>query len=140
MLLTAAIDQQRDSASDEDFGDDDGEPKESSVQKLKLLVSIPRKKRKEDAADSRPAGRHLVVLLNEACESNDEPVCVQIPPHRLGREDIMNLRDLLGRYPGPVPTEAVVTLDGCRCHVKLAAELTVQPGPELNKALDAWAS
>ncbi|MCR5563704.1 MAG: DNA polymerase III subunit alpha [Desulfovibrio sp.] len=140
VLLTAAIDQQRDSASDEGFGDDDGDAMESAVHGLKLLITIPRKKRREDAGDSQNASRNLAILLKEACENNDEPVCVQIPPHRLGREDIMNLRDLLSRYPGPVPTEAVILLDGCRCHLKLDAELTVQPGPELNKALVAWAS
>jgi DNA polymerase-3 subunit alpha len=39
-----------------------------------------------------------------------------------------------------VEAEALICLDGCRCHLRLDNTLKVRPGPELDKALAAWAS
>ena len=58
----------------------------------------------------------------------------------LGREDMLALRNILERFPGPVETHAQVRLDGHLCLLHLDAALKVSPGPELDKALTAWAS
>ena len=68
------------------------------------------------------------------------PVCVQIPSHRMGREDLLALRNILENHPGPVETHAQVCLEGHVCHLHLDNNLKVSPGPELDKAIAAWAS
>ena len=50
------------------------------------------------------------------------------------------LRAILEKYPGSVSTEASVLVDGFYCHLSLDPELTVTPGPELDRALSAWAA
>lgn len=81
-----------------------------------------------------------VRLLSEACGQSDTPICVQIPQHRLGREDMLALRNLLEKFPGPVEAHAQVFLDGHVCILHLDNTLKVRPGPDLDKALAAWAS
>ena len=78
--------------------------------------------------------------LTEACGQSDTPICVQIPQHRLGREDMLALRNLLEKFPGPVEAHAQVFLDGHVCILHLDNSLKVRPGPDLDKALAAWAS
>lgn len=78
--------------------------------------------------------------LAEACGQSDTPICVQIPQHRLGREDMLALRNLLEKFPGPVEAHAQVFLDGHVCILHLDNTLKVRPGPDLDKALAAWAS
>ncbi|MGV6994387.1 DNA polymerase III subunit alpha [Desulfovibrio sp. QI0430] len=78
--------------------------------------------------------------LAEACGQSDTPICVQIPPHRLGREDMLALRNLLEKFPGPVEAHAQIFLDGHVCILHLDNTLKVRPGPDLDKALAAWAS
>ena len=98
----------------------------------------------EEAAEDAPHEVRLlgqgVIPLTEACSTSDTPVCVYIPEKRLGREDILALRDILQRFPGPVETHAQVHLDGHICLLHLDSALKVSPGPELDKALTAWAS
>ena len=80
-----------------------------------------------------------VTLLSEACGQSDTPICVQIPAHRLGEEDILALKAILEAHPGNVEAEAMVLLDGVRCHLTLGPQFRVSPGPELDRALAAWA-
>ena len=115
LCLTARLDSQSDDARDTD------EENEDAPRELKML-----------GQSVRP--------LAEACGQSDTPVCVHIPAHRLGREDMLALKNILEMYPGPVEAEALVCLDGCRCHLRLDNALKVRPGPELDKALAAWAS
>ena len=116
LCLTARLDSQGDAAQDADEENNEDAPRE-----LKLLGQSVRS-------------------LAEACGQSDTPVCVQIPAHRLGREDMLALKNILETYPGPVEAEALVCLDGCQCHLRLDNALKVRPGPELDKALAAWAS
>ena len=53
---------------------------------------------------------------------------------------MLSLRAILEEYPGSVSTEASVLVDGFYCHLSLDPELTVTPGPELDRALSAWAA
>ena len=80
-----------------------------------------------------------VTLLSEACGQSDTPICVQIPAHRLGEEDILALKAILEAHPGNVEAEAMVLLDGVRCYLTLGPQFRVSPGPELDRALAAWA-
>nr|WP_296985557.1 DNA polymerase III subunit alpha [uncultured Desulfovibrio sp.] len=115
LCLTARLD--KESGDNRDL-DDEGE---EAPRELKLL------------------GQSLL-LMAECCGLNDTPVCVQIPPHRMGREDMLALRNILESYPGPVETHAQICLDGHVCHLHLDNALKVSPGPDLDKALAAWAS
>jgi DNA polymerase-3 subunit alpha len=78
--------------------------------------------------------------LDAHCAMSLEPVCVLMPRHRLGREDMLALRNILQNHPGPVQTLASVDLDGYECRLSLDDSLRVRPGPELEKALALWAS
>ena len=90
------------------------------------------------AAECKLLGQR-VRLLAEVCAESDTPIQVEIPAHRLGRADILALRNILERHAGEVEAEAIVRLDGCECRLRLDAALKVRPGPELTKALAAWA-
>jgi DNA polymerase-3 subunit alpha len=79
-------------------------------------------------------------VLDAYCAASPEPVCVRIPRHRLGREDMLALRNILRNHPGQVETLASVDLDGYECRLSLDNSLKVRPGPELEKALALWAS
>ena len=98
----------------------------------------------DEEADEGPREIKLlgqtVRSLAEACGQSDTPICVQIPQHRLGREDMLALRNLLEKFPGPVEAHAQVFLDGHVCILHLDNSLKVRPGPDLDKALAAWAS
>lgn len=78
--------------------------------------------------------------LVEACGQSDTPICVHIPPTHLGRNDILALKNILESYPGSVEAQAMIHLDGCRCMLNLGTALKVSPGPELDRALAAWAA
>ena len=115
LCLRARLDKQEDSARD---GEEDGE---EAPRDVKLLGQS-------------------VKLLREACGQSDQPICVQIPAGRLGREHILNLKNILAAHPGEVEAQAVVLLDGYRCLLQLGPQFRVAPGPELDRALAAWAS
>ena len=53
---------------------------------------------------------------------------------------MLALRHILESHPGTVETEAQVLLDGYICHLRLGLQFRVTPGPELDRALRAWAS
>ena len=91
------------------------------------------------AADCKLLGER-VRLLAEVCAESEEPVEVEIPAHLLGRADILALRNILESHAGDVEARAVVSLDGCQCHLRLGDGLKVRPGPELTRALAAWAA
>ena len=115
LCLRARLDKQEDSARD---SDEDGE---EAPRDVKLLGQSVR-------------------LLREACGQSDQPICVQIPAQRLGREHILSLKNILAAHPGEVEAQAVVLLDGYRCLLQLGPQFRVAPGPELDRALAAWAS
>ena len=117
ICLVARLDSQADNA---DNGDPDEEAEEGP-REIKLLGQSLRS-------------------LSDACGLSDTPVCVQIPPHRLGREDMLALRNLLEQFPGPVEAHAQIFLDGHVCLLHLDNTLKVRPGPDLDKALATWAS
>ena len=114
LCLRATVDSQVDETRD---SDEDGE---ETSREVKLLGQS-------------------VTLLSEACGQSDTPICVQIPAHRLGEEDILALKAILEAHPGNVEAEAMVLLDGVRCHLTLGPQFRVSPGPELDRALAAWA-
>ena len=53
---------------------------------------------------------------------------------------MLALRNLLEKFPGPVEAHAQIFLDGHVCILHLDNTLKVRPGPDLDKALAAWAS
>lgn len=53
---------------------------------------------------------------------------------------MLTLRSILESHPGPVEAQAQICLDGHVCLLLLDSALKVRPGPELDKALSAWAS
>ena len=114
LCLRATVDSQVDESRD---SDEDGE---ETSREVKLLGQS-------------------VTLLSEACGQSDTPICVQIPAHRLGDEDILALKAILEAHPGTVEAEAMILLDGVRCHLTLGPQFRVSPGPELDRALAAWA-
>ena len=91
------------------------------------------------AAECKLLGQR-VRLLADVCAESDSPIEVEIPAHRLGRADILALRTILESHAGEVEARAVVCLDGCHCHLRLGDGLKVRPGPELTRALAAWAA
>jgi len=117
ICLVARLDSQTDNADNADMD----EEAEDAPREVKLLGQSARS-------------------LAEACGLSDTPVCVHIPAHRLGRDDMLALRNLLEQYPGPVEAHAQVLLDGHLCLLHLDNTLKVRPGPDLDKALAAWAS
>lgn len=80
-----------------------------------------------------------VMLLAEACGASDAPVSITIPPHRLDRESMLALRQILEKHHGAVEAEGHVVLDGCQCLLQLGTRYRVQPGPALEQALRLWA-
>ncbi|MBQ1845812.1 MAG: hypothetical protein II132_07750, partial [Desulfovibrio sp.] len=81
-----------------------------------------------------------VRTLAEVCQTNMEPVLVTIPPDRLDAQSVASLKRILENHAGPVPCEAQVLLDGeYWYHLALPPELSVTPGPELDRAVQAWA-
>jgi len=114
LAFTARVDSQA-----ENTGADD-ENSDESVREVKLLGQSVR-------------------LLGDVCSQNDTPVCVHIPEHRLGREHILTLRKILEDHPGTVEAQAVAYLEGYCCRLQLDKDLQVQPGPDLDRALAAWA-
>ena len=108
-------------SSDELSGEDSDEDGEEAPRDVKLLGQS-------------------VQLLREACGQSDQPICVQIPAGRLGREHILSLKNILAAHPGEVEAQAVVLLDGYRCLLQLGPQFRVAPSPELDRALAAWAS
>ena len=99
-----------------------------------------------DEAGESQAPRELRIIgdsmrpLQSICQESRHPVVVQIPENRLDEEAMLSLRAILEKYPGSVSTEASVLVDGLYCHLSLDPELTVTPGPELDRALSAWAA
>ena len=55
-------------------------------------------------------------------------------------DPMLALRNLLENFPGPVEALAEVFLVGLVCILHLDNSLIVRPGPDLDKALAAWAS
>ena len=112
---------------------------------LRATVDSQVDEARDSDEDGEEAGREVkllgqsVTLLSEACGQSDTPICVQIPAHRLGEEDILALKAILEAHPGTVEAEAMVLLDGVRCHLTLGPQFRVSPGPELDRALAAWA-
>jgi DNA polymerase-3 subunit alpha len=115
-----------------------------------LCVSAKMKSRGDAVADEDGEDRarsQMVELeglsvcpLDRYCAASREPVCVHMPPHRLGRGDMLALKNILLSHPGGVEVRARTVLDGCECEFSLDSAFSVRPGPELEKALDRWAS
>ncbi|GFH62546.1 MAG: DNA polymerase III subunit alpha [Candidatus Desulfovibrio kirbyi] len=76
--------------------------------------------------------------LRQFCEQSANPVWVDIPAHRLGREDMLALKNILETYPGTVAAKGRVVLDGITCRLCFADSLKVRPGLDLNNALYQW--
>ena len=79
-------------------------------------------------------------LLADVCKNDTHPLHFVLPPSRLGRDDILSLRQLLEQHKGAVPVVAEVELDPGRIyHVALGQDFCVAPSPELHSSLAAWA-
>ncbi|MBQ9406226.1 MAG: DNA polymerase III subunit alpha [Desulfovibrio sp.] len=93
--------------------------------------------------DTLPETRLLglsAVSLIDICGKSDAPIRIHIPQNRLGRDDMLALRNILEKFAGTVEAYAEVHLDGHMCVLHLDSALKVSPGPELERALTAWAS
>ena len=53
---------------------------------------------------------------------------------------MLALRNIIQAHPGPVEAYLNVLLDDCECRIRLGANFTVTPGPDLDRAIAAWAS
>ena len=114
LCLVGKIDAQQDSG-------DDMEGDEEAPREVKMLGQSVR-------------------LLAEACRESDRPIGISVPAGRLGREDMLSLRNIIQAHPGPVEAYLNVLLDDCECRIRLGANFTVTPGPDLDRAIAAWAS
>ncbi len=110
-----------------------------------LKVRIDRNQEEEDT-DDEDAVRNLkliasdAALLADVCRADTHPLHFTLPPARLGRDDILTLRQLLEQHKGPVSVIAEVELDPGRIyHVRFGQDYCVAPTPELHSALTAWA-
>ncbi len=78
-------------------------------------------------------------LLTDACQADLHPLHFLLPSSRLGRDDILSLRQLLEQHPGPVPVVAEVELDpGTVYYLALGQDFCVRPSPDLHASLAAW--
>ncbi len=100
----------------------------------------------ESEDDEERAPREIKLLaekitpLATACSQSETPVCFNIPAHRLNEESMLALKALLQKHHGTVSAEAYVVLDGYQCFMELGHEYTVQPGAELDSAIELWAA
>ncbi len=77
--------------------------------------------------------------LAEVCQENRNPLHFWLPKNRLGRDDMLSLRQILEQYPGPVQVIADVELDpGTVYLVAMGPDFNVTPSPELHARLTAW--
>lgn len=83
---------------------------------------------------------HSVRPLAEACRESALPIGISVPAGRLGREHLLALRNIIQAHPGPVEAYLNVLFDTCECRIRLGGNFTVTPGPDLDRALAAWAS
>ncbi len=108
---------------------------------LKVRVDKPQD---EGAADDEgPRVLKLICVealeLSKACERDLRPLRFSIPRERLGRDDILSLRQLLERHKGNVPLIAEVELDpGLVYILSLGQDFNVAPSQELHASLAAW--
>ena len=114
LWLKGHTDNNQDEASD----DEEGQARE-----LKMI-----------ADDLRP--------LDEVCrEDTTHPLHFWLPKNRLGRDDMLSLRQILEQHPGPVQVIADVELDpGMLYLVAMGPDFNVEPTPELHKQLNDWLS
>lgn len=111
LWLKARTDKEQDADTDEEEG---------QVKECKLV-----------AEDFRP--------LAEVCQENRNPLHFWLPKNRLGRDDMLSLRQILEQYPGPVQVIADVELDpGTIYLVAMGPDFNVTPSPELHSRLTAW--
>ncbi len=114
ILIEAKIDARDDVGFDDDDDSEDLAPRE-----IKMLAE-------------------KIMPLNTACAENDTPICIAIPKHKLDTKNLLVLRNILEKFPGNVATQAFVVLDGYQCIMNLGHQFTVQPGVELDTALNTW--
>ena len=100
--------------------DTDSDDEEGQVRECKLI-----------AEEFRP--------LAEVCQENRNPLHFWLPKNRLGRDDMLSLRQILEQFPGPVQVIADIELDpGWLYLVAMGSDFNVTPSPELHARLTAW--
>ncbi len=97
----------------------------------------------EEGEDDTPREIKLlgskVSLLSDASLQSTAPICISIPSSHLNLESMLALRNILEQHQGNVTAEAQVILDGYHCLMELGHKYRVQPGPQLEAALNQWA-
>ena len=118
-----------------------------SEQPLCLVGKIDTQQDGGDSPDSEEGTPREVKMLGlgvrplaEACRESSLPIGISVPAGRLGREHLLALRNIIQAHPGPVETYLDLLLETCECRIRLGGNFTVTPGPDLDRALAAWAS
>ncbi len=98
----------------------------------------------DESGENGPGELKLIAseisLLSDACLRDSRPVRFRLPAGRLGRDDILALRQLLEQHSGSVQVLADVELEpGVVYVLALGRNYCVTPSPALHAALDAWA-
>ncbi|WP_298068384.1 DNA polymerase III subunit alpha [uncultured Mailhella sp.] len=112
--LTATIDS--DNAPETD---DDGD-EETNAKEIKLRCD-----------SARP--------LMDACMDSSQSVIIPYPVECTHEADIEEFKAILDKYKGPSSVLIQFTLNGHICIMELGPRWKVQPGPLLNKDMEAWA-
>ncbi|MDO5536414.1 MAG: DNA polymerase III subunit alpha, partial [Desulfovibrionaceae bacterium] len=78
--------------------------------------------------------------LVEVCQEDMRPLHFWLPKNRLGRDDMLSLRQILEQHRGNVQVTADIELDpGIMYNVTMGPDFWVTPSPELHSQLAAWA-
>ncbi len=100
----------------------------------------------DDDDEAQQGTRELKVIaqevrpLTEVCQENTSPLHFRLPRSRLGRDDMLSLRQILESHRGGVQVTAEVELDpGVTYQLAVGPEYFVTPSPELHSELAAWA-
>ena len=81
---------------------------------------------------------HEVQLLDHYQETADKPVTLTVNQKDLDKDKWAKLKNILGRYPGRIPVQMVLSLDIADCRIQLGAKYQVGPGPDFWQEIRGW--
>ncbi len=81
-----------------------------------------------------------VMPLAEACAMGTSPVCIELPKPPPSAEQLDALKEVLAKHKGAVSVHVIISLESAWCKMELSPRYAVQPGPMLDRDLDAWMS